>query len=77
MGHRFEGLVKDTAFWCFFAFASVTVILAFLGGFVALVKMEGSGSRALGFFILFLGFSLALMLGSLLFIRIRTGEEKR
>ena len=66
--------MKEAAFWCFFGFAVLTVLVAFGGGVFALVRF-GGGARTLGFLLFFLGASLAFMLGSLLFIQ--TKERKR
>lgn len=67
--------MKEFAFWAFFIFGSITVALAFAGGWFVLAKAGGAGSKAYGFLILFLGASLALMLGSLLFIRTKEGKR--
>jgi hypothetical protein len=61
--------VKETAFWLFFGFGAFTTILAFGGGFYAFFQTGGGGGNALGLLLLFLGVSLAVTLGSLLFIR--------
>ena len=61
--------VRDAAFRFFFAFVVLTVLLALGAG--AFVLFRGGGFRAnlFGFLFIFLGSSLGLMLGSLIFIR--------
>ena len=61
--------MQEKAFWAFFGFGVLTVLFAFAGGFFSLFRHGGFGSGAFGFLLLFLGASLALMLGSLVFIR--------
>ena len=59
----------EKVFWCFMGFGIITVLLALGGGFFALSKSGGAVSVAFGFLLIFMSASLALMLGSLLFIR--------
>ena len=61
--------VRDAAFRFFFAFGVLTVLLALGAG--AFVLFGGGGVKAclFGFLLVFLGSSLGLMLGSLIFIR--------
>jgi hypothetical protein len=61
--------MQKAAFWFFLSFGIVTVLLAFLGGLWALFRGGNAGSVALGFLLVFLGTSLALMLGSLMVIK--------
>lgn len=63
--------MKGKAFWAFFIFGAVTVLLALGGGAVALFTREGAASMAIGYLLIFMGVSLALMLGSLVWIRKR------
>lgn len=66
----------ETAFWAFFLFGIVTVLLAFGGGaFAIFYRQTGPWSGAVGYLLLFFGFSLGVMLGSLILIRSR--ERKR
>lgn len=66
--------MRETAFWLFFAFGALTVLLAVGAG--AFVLFGGGGFKAnlFGFLLIFLGLSLALMLGSLIFIRRKQNE---
>jgi len=65
--------VADKAFWSFIGFGVVTILLAFWGGIYVFLKkgIMGSGplSGMFGLLLFFLGASLAMMLGSLLLIR--------
>ena len=62
---------EEVAFWAFFAFGIFTVLVAFGGGGFALLRKAGLGAGALGYLLIFLGASLAGMLGSLVLIRSR------
>ncbi len=61
--------MKGFAFGCFLGFGILTILLAFSGGLWALFQSRGISSSLLGFLLLFLGASLAVMLGSLLVIK--------
>jgi hypothetical protein len=67
--------MKESSFWAFFGFGAVTTAFAFLGGLYAIFQQGGIGSNALGFLLLFLGTSLGVTLGSLLFIRKREAQK--
>jgi hypothetical protein len=70
--------MQSPAFWAFFAFSSVTVVAALGGGFWALWQNSKGANSALGLLLLFMGASLAAMLGSLLIIQKKTkGTTKR
>ena len=59
-------------------FGAITVLLSFWGGSFALAKNGGGAMNdAFGFLLIFMGVSLALMLGSLLFIRKKEKEKNR
>lgn len=63
--------MQKVAFWCFFGFGVITALLALTGGLWALSRSGAAGSNFLGFLLLFFAGSLALMLGSLVYIRKR------
>ena len=62
-------MAKEKAFWVFFTFGIVTVLLSLGGAAYTFSDGKATGSSAIGFLLLFLGASLAVTLGSLLFIR--------
>lgn len=62
--------MKDAAFWIFFVFGTVTVLAACGGAGFALWGGAGDFEfNVTGLLLLFLGVSLALMLGCLVVIR--------
>lgn len=61
--------VRDAAFRFFFAFGALTVLLALGAGVFVLFGGGGFKANLFGFLLVFLGSSLGLMLGSLIFIR--------
>jgi len=61
--------LNSVSFWAFFAFGTVTVLIAVGGGLAVLVTQRGSTNVLLSYLLIFLGASLAVMLGSLLVIR--------
>lgn len=60
--------MKGPAFWGFLGFAVVTVGLALGGGFWALASGGGAMTQAFSSLLIFMGVSLALMVGSLILI---------
>ncbi|GEM_PF-3279427 len=74
-GERVRVRGEEIVFWFFFAFGLLTVLLALGGGGYALSREKGFGAGAVGYLLIFLGLSLAGMLGSLIFIRSR--EKKK
>ena len=67
--------MKPAAFWSFLGFGVVTVAVAFGGGVYTLTTQRGGMAAAFSFLLIFLGASLAAMLGSLLFIRSKEGKR--
>ncbi len=69
--------MRDLAFWAFFVFGAGTVLLAVGGGGFAFFGKGTFHFNAVGFLLLFLGASLAVMLASLLFIQVKQGKLQK